>query len=86
MGDALVVAVVGEIDMATAPEVSKAISSGHGDAGRVVVDLSEVTFLDFVGAQRPGPVATGAGAARRGLPHREPASTRPCGTSSRSRA
>ena len=46
IGDALVVAVAGEIDMATAPEVSKAISSGQGDAGRVVVDLSKVTFLD----------------------------------------
>jgi len=46
IGDALVVAVVGEIDMATAPEVSKAISSGPGDAGRVVVDLTQVTFLD----------------------------------------
>ena len=32
--------------MATAPEVSKAISSEQSDAGRVVVDLTEVTFLD----------------------------------------
>ena len=46
IGAALVLAVVGEIDMATAPEVSKAIDSGHGGAERVVIDLSEVTFLD----------------------------------------
>lgn len=46
IGDAVVVAIVGEIDMATAPEVSSAINSRHGGAGRVVVDLSEVTFLD----------------------------------------
>jgi anti-sigma B factor antagonist len=46
IGDALVVAITGEIDMATAPEVSRAIDSGQGGAGRVVVDLSQVTFLD----------------------------------------
>jgi anti-anti-sigma factor len=46
VGDAVVVAIVGEIDMANAPEVSKAIDGGHGSANRVVVDLSEVTFLD----------------------------------------
>ncbi len=46
IGDAIVVSIVGEIDMATAPEVSKAIDSNYGDAARVVVDLSEVTFLD----------------------------------------
>jgi len=46
VGDAVVVAIVGEIDMATAPEVSKAIDTGHGGAARVIIDLSEVTFLD----------------------------------------
>ena len=46
IGDALVVAVIGEIDMATAPEVSSAIDSGQNGIGRVVVDLSGVTFLD----------------------------------------
>ena len=46
IGDAVVVAIVGEIDIATAPEVSKAIDIVYGDAGRIVVDLSEVTFLD----------------------------------------
>jgi stage II sporulation protein AA (anti-sigma F factor antagonist) len=46
VGDAVVVAIVGEIDMANAPEVSQAIDLGHDDATRVVIDLSEVTFLD----------------------------------------
>jgi len=46
IGDAVIVTIVGEIDMATAPEVSSAIDTAHDDAERVVVDLSEVTFLD----------------------------------------
>jgi len=46
IGEAVVVAIFGEIDIATAPEVSKVIDSGHGSAERIVVDLSEVTFLD----------------------------------------
>src|SRR5207248_9753640 len=58
VGDAMIVAIVGEIDMATAPEASKSINAEHGDARRVIVDLSEVTFLDssalnaFVQAQQ----------------------------------
>jgi anti-sigma B factor antagonist len=46
IADAVVLAIVGEIDMATAPEVARAIDSEHDRAERVVVDLSEVTFLD----------------------------------------
>jgi anti-anti-sigma factor len=46
IADAVVVAIVGEIDMATAPEVSRAIDATRDDASRVVVDLTEVTFLD----------------------------------------
>ena len=46
VADAVVVAIIGEIDMATAPEVARAIDSGHDGAERVVVDLTEVTFLD----------------------------------------
>jgi anti-sigma B factor antagonist len=41
------VAVTGEIDMATAPELAQAIDAGvHGSVQRVVVDLSNATFLD----------------------------------------
>jgi anti-sigma B factor antagonist len=43
---AVVLTIVGEIDMATAPEVAGAIDAQQDGAGRVVVDLSEVTFLD----------------------------------------
>lgn len=42
-----IVEVIGEIDMATAPEVAEAIGSLHGGVHRrLVVNLSEVTFLD----------------------------------------
>lgn len=46
VGDAVVLSIVGEIDMATAPEVSRAIDGGQNGVTRVVVDLAEVTFLD----------------------------------------
>ena len=46
VGDAVVLSIVGEIDMATAPEVAQAIDDGHDGVHRVVVDLTEVTFLD----------------------------------------
>jgi anti-sigma B factor antagonist len=52
-GDFLIASVVGEIDLATAPELVEAIESrfaggGQGTA-RVVVDLTEVEFLDSSG-------------------------------------
>jgi anti-anti-sigma factor len=39
--------VTGEIDMATAPKLAQAIDAGgvHGSVRRVVVDLSNATFL-----------------------------------------
>jgi anti-sigma B factor antagonist len=42
----LIVDVVGEIDMATAPELAAAIGAADGGVQRVVVDLSDVSFLD----------------------------------------
>jgi anti-sigma B factor antagonist len=42
-----VVAVSGEVDMATAPEFRRVLCSFHG--GDVVVDLSAVTYLDSSG-------------------------------------
>lgn len=54
----LIVRVVGEIDMATAPELGKAIAAAVGRTRRIVVDLSQVSFLDssalntLVGCQR----------------------------------
>ena len=46
VGGALIVTIVGEIDMANAPEVKSAIEASRDGAERVVVDLSAVTFLD----------------------------------------
>jgi anti-anti-sigma factor len=54
----LLVRVVGEIDMATAPELGEAIGSAADRTRRIVVDLTEVSFLDssalntLVGCQR----------------------------------
>jgi anti-anti-sigma factor len=42
----VVVAVAGEVDMATAPELRTCLDALEG---RVVVDLAEVTFLDSSG-------------------------------------
>lgn len=44
-----VVRVVGEIDLATAPELRDRLAEIPSDAGAVVIDLSEVTFLDSTG-------------------------------------
>jgi anti-sigma B factor antagonist len=44
-----VVTVTGEIDMATAPELREAIAAADLRQGRLVVDLSAVTFLDSAG-------------------------------------
>ncbi len=46
-GDRHVVAVRGEIDLFTAPELKQTLQEAiEGGATRVVVDLSETTFLD----------------------------------------
>jgi anti-sigma B factor antagonist len=44
-----VVAVAGEVDLYTAPEFERALELNGGAGGRVVVDLSECTFLDSTG-------------------------------------
>jgi anti-sigma B factor antagonist len=46
VADAMVVDVRGEIDLATAPAVEVAIDSVQESTERVVVDFSEVSFLD----------------------------------------
>jgi anti-anti-sigma factor len=53
-GDAVVMAVAGEIDIATAPALAQALAelSATGASphdGPVIVDLSEVTFMDSTG-------------------------------------
>jgi anti-sigma B factor antagonist len=49
VGDDLVVAVTGEIDMTTAPELAKAIEVISNHTRNVIVDLGGVTFLDSSG-------------------------------------
>lgn len=44
-----VVTVTGEVDMATAPELREAIAAADLSGGRLVLDLSAVTFLDSAG-------------------------------------
>jgi anti-sigma B factor antagonist len=39
----------GELDLATAPELAAALDALDGDAGPVVVDLTDVGFLDSSG-------------------------------------
>jgi anti-anti-sigma factor len=48
-GDVLVLAVTGEVDMATAPELARAIGLVSDHARGVIVDFTEVTFLDSSG-------------------------------------
>lgn len=44
-----VVSVAGELDLYTAPEFEQAVPSLNGNDERVVVDLSECTFIDSTG-------------------------------------
>jgi hypothetical protein len=41
-----VVSLVGEHDLATAPEVRQAIDQAAAEGGRVVIDLTQATFID----------------------------------------
>ena len=49
VGDAVVVRVAGELDLATAPALWAALERALIDAHQVVVDLSAVTFVDSTG-------------------------------------
>jgi anti-anti-sigma factor len=44
-----VVTVIGDVDMATAPDLRAALAEVPGHVGRRVVDLSGATFLDSAG-------------------------------------
>lgn len=66
-GDGIVVAVSGEVDMATADMLWQAVEDACGRAGRVIVDLVGTSYLDSSGLavlvraydrldQRPGAV------------------------------
>jgi len=50
--DAVVVVVVGEIDIATAPALEERLTEAEAvDAANVIVDLDRVTFMDSTGLQ-----------------------------------
>jgi anti-anti-sigma factor len=48
-GDTAIIVVRGEIDLSTAPEMKTAVEAIPEAAQRVVIDLSESTFLDSAG-------------------------------------
>lgn len=48
-GEVPIVKVLGEIDLATAPQLGDQLAELPPDCGTVIVDLSEVTFLDSTG-------------------------------------
>ena len=50
-GDAELVSLQGEIDLANAPEIGRAIVARMGEAGKVLVDLTAVSFLDSAGVR-----------------------------------
>jgi anti-sigma B factor antagonist len=50
-GDAELVSLSGEIDLANAPEIGRAIVARMGEAGKVLVDLTAVSFLDSAGVR-----------------------------------
>ena len=45
----IVVCPVGELDLATAPELERVLSGLRGDAHAVLLDLSGLTFVDCAG-------------------------------------
>ncbi|MBU2669717.1 STAS domain-containing protein [Actinoplanes bogorensis] len=50
-GDAELVSLSGEIDLANAPEIGKAIVERIQKAGKVLIDLTTVSFLDSAGVR-----------------------------------
>jgi anti-sigma B factor antagonist len=50
-GDAELVSLSGEIDLANAPEIGRAIVARMSEAGKVLVDLTAVSFLDSAGVR-----------------------------------
>jgi anti-anti-sigma factor len=51
LGDAELVILTGEIDMANAADIGKAIVSRINEAGKVLIDLTTVSFLDSAGVR-----------------------------------
>ena len=49
-GPVSAVAASGELDLATVPELQRALGTAHPDRGPVVLDLRELDFMDCAGA------------------------------------
>ncbi len=49
LGETIALSVTGELDAVTAPELQAAILSANADCSRLVIDLSELTFIDSIG-------------------------------------
>ncbi|MGX6605062.1 STAS domain-containing protein [Micromonosporaceae bacterium Da 78-11] len=50
-GDAELVSLTGEIDLANAPAIGRAIVARMTTAGKVLIDLTSVSFLDSAGVR-----------------------------------
>jgi anti-anti-sigma factor len=50
-GDAELVSLTGEIDLANAPDIGRAIVRRVTSAGKVLIDLTTVSFLDSAGVR-----------------------------------
>jgi anti-anti-sigma factor len=50
-GDAELVSLTGEIDLSNAPAIGKAIVRRVNSAGKVLIDLTTVSFLDSAGVR-----------------------------------
>jgi anti-anti-sigma factor len=50
-GDTELISLTGEIDLANAPEIGKAIVERIASAGKVLIDLTTVSFLDSAGVR-----------------------------------
>ena len=51
LGDAELVSLTGEIDLANSGEIGKAIVGRIRDSGKVLIDLTTVSFLDSAGVR-----------------------------------
>jgi anti-sigma B factor antagonist len=51
LGDAELVSLTGEIDLANAPDIGRAIVQRVTSAGKVLIDLTLVSFLDSAGVR-----------------------------------
>jgi anti-sigma B factor antagonist len=51
-GDSAVIMLSGELDLATAPELDRAICEAEdSEIGRIVIDMSDLSFMDSTGLQ-----------------------------------